>query len=276
MIFILISFPVLRTDTNVYSREFLEGTVGSVSRGNLFIGLNHILQILLLGYYGYVLGQMLFKYMRSAGNKSNRLAWNKFNWLITVNLSCILIIFPGLLVNIIGPESELIAIAHITLPLAVLIFVVYLFFQPEWLYGLDNINNSSGRKNNHKIYNGKHIQEYHTLSEKLNKYLKEAKPFLKRGYSLQALSDDLDISNHELSYFLNQHLKTTFNDYINKFRAEYVSEVIMRNQGSQRYTLEAIAKDAGFGNRTTFINAFKKFIGKTPSHYLRSIQSEKP
>jgi len=41
-------------------------------------------------------------------------------------------------------------------------------------------------------------------------------------------------------------------------------------------TLETIAEKAGFNNRVTFLTAFKKFTGTTPSQYIKNIQLQKP
>jgi AraC-like DNA-binding protein len=39
--------------------------------------------------------------------------------------------------------------------------------------------------------------------------------------------------------------------------------------------LEAVGEFAGLNNRITFLNAFKKFTGVTPSQYLKSVQDKK-
>ena len=65
-----------------------------------------------------------------------------------------------------------------------------------------------------------------------------------------------------------------FNDVINSHRVKYISEGLTNEQWDA-LTLEAVGEIAGFNNRITFLNAFKKFTGVTPSQYVKSIQDKK-
>ena len=65
-----------------------------------------------------------------------------------------------------------------------------------------------------------------------------------------------------------------FNDVINSHRVKYISDGLTNEQWNT-LTLEAVAEIAGFNNRITFLNAFKKFTGFTPSQYLKNIQDKK-
>jgi AraC-like DNA-binding protein len=40
------------------------------------------------------------------------------------------------------------------------------------------------------------------------------------------------------------------------------------------YTLYALATQAGFSNKTSFVNAFKKVHNTTPSQFIANIESE--
>jgi AraC-like DNA-binding protein len=40
------------------------------------------------------------------------------------------------------------------------------------------------------------------------------------------------------------------------------------------YTLYALATQAGFSNKTSFVNAFKKLHNTTPSQFITNIESE--
>jgi AraC-like DNA-binding protein len=58
-----------------------------------------------------------------------------------------------------------------------------------------------------------------------------------------------------------------FNDYLNKYRLEMVTARLDAGENAQK-TLEAIALECGFQSRVTFIRAFKKAYGVTPTEYL--------
>jgi YesN/AraC family two-component response regulator len=65
-----------------------------------------------------------------------------------------------------------------------------------------------------------------------------------------------------------------FNDVINSYRVNYISEGL-KNEQWETLTLEAVGEMAGFNNRITFLNAFKKFTGVTPSQYVKNLQDKK-
>jgi AraC-like DNA-binding protein len=52
--------------------------------------------------------------------------------------------------------------------------------------------------------------------------------------------------------------------------SEYAKSLIL-DPNYANITLEAIGNTAGFGSRTTFFNAFKKFEGISPSDFLKTI-----
>ena len=48
---------------------------------------------------------------------------------------------------------------------------------------------------------------------------------------------------------------------------------LIENGNNEMLTLDALAKQAGFGSRTTFFNAFKQKMGLTPSEFLNKQQN---
>lgn len=77
----------------------------------------------------------------------------------------------------------------------------------------------------------------------------------------------LNLSPRYLSYVLSKHYVLNFNDYINSFRINYVIQ-LMENEQYKHFTLEGLAREAGFSSRTTFFTAFKKQLGVNPTQYL--------
>jgi YesN/AraC family two-component response regulator len=84
----------------------------------------------------------------------------------------------------------------------------------------------------------------------------------------------LNIQPHIFSAFVSQAYHANFNDVINGYRIKYIEEGL-KNEKWNELTLEAIAEKAGFNNRVTFLTAFKKFTGTTPTQYIKNIELQK-
>lgn len=100
----------------------------------------------------------------------------------------------------------------------------------------------------------------------LEQYMASSKPHLNNELRLSDLAKALDIPVHHLSQLLNQYLNTSFFDFINQQRIDEAKRLMHE---SPKATLLQIAYDAGFNNKTSFVNSFKKFEGTTPSGYLK-------
>ncbi|MEL6142865.1 MAG: helix-turn-helix domain-containing protein, partial [Bacteroidota bacterium] len=105
------------------------------------------------------------------------------------------------------------------------------------------------------------------IAESAQIYLHEKQPFLKPGYTLQELSEDIQSSPVLTSKAINRVLKTNFNELMNEQRVKHFIR-LARLERSEHLTLWGIAQEAGFGNKVTFYKAFKKQMGTTPKVYL--------
>ena len=105
----------------------------------------------------------------------------------------------------------------------------------------------------------------------LEKIMTENKPYLNPELRLKDLADLLNIPVHHLSQVINEHYQHSFFDFINTHRVKEAQEQIHHQP---ERTLLQIAFAAGFNNKTSFGNAFKKFVGQTPSAYRKNIRSE--
>lgn len=106
------------------------------------------------------------------------------------------------------------------------------------------------------------------ISERLTEHMVQQRPFLKTGYSIRNLSDEISIPTYQLSAYLNRQKGLNFNDYLNQFRVRHCEDVF-RSGNDRVLNLKGIASTCGFSNRNTFTKAFKKFTGYTPSEYRR-------
>jgi AraC-like DNA-binding protein len=117
-----------------------------------------------------------------------------------------------------------------------------------------------------------HLQHIKRIIET---YFHSSLPFRKHGYSIGNLALETGIPVHQLSATINQEFGMNFNEFINSYRVNYLTEIIQDSFDLQSYTLEALGKMAGFNSRTTFIAAIKKHTGMTPSLFFSHKKSSK-
>ena len=91
-------------------------------------------------------------------------------------------------------------------------------------------------------------------------------PYLQNDLRIKDLAFLTEIKEHHLSQLINEHYKQSFFDYINKYRVNEAKKII---SSDTQLTLLKVAFDAGFNNKTSFVNAFKKFEHQTPSIYRK-------
>jgi len=107
------------------------------------------------------------------------------------------------------------------------------------------------------------------LNEVLAKYYKEQQ-YLSETFKLSLISAESGIPIHHLTYYFNFILKTSFSDWRNKLRIEYAIHLFAQG-AHKKMNLNGIAEQCGFSIPSTFIRSFKKFTGKTPSEYHKSL-----
>ena len=115
------------------------------------------------------------------------------------------------------------------------------------------------------------LKQVENMEGVLSKYMDETKAYLQQGFSLPQLAKETGFQLQHVSAFLNQHLGENFSDYVNKFRIDHLISLFEQDANIiNQFTLESLGRQVGFGSRSAFINAFKKFTGQTPSVYFRS------
>ncbi|WP_157501474.1 helix-turn-helix domain-containing protein [Echinicola vietnamensis] len=164
--------------------------------------------------------------------------------------------------------------------LCVIFSAGYLFCKPEILYGFSDVLTPIKETTVHPVkkskmeksgnYSSKFLSEARVieLDSKLSEHIQNNTPYLNQGYNLKDLSDDLNVPLYIISSFINKEKGLNFNDFLNKYRIEYCKEKIRKGEW-KNITLEALGYDCGFSNRNSFTSAFKKWVGKTPSEFIK-------
>ena len=162
----------------------------------------------------------------------------------------------------------------------VLLNISLLFF-PNILYGLPQLDYIISAKRSilneeTKELIKKNARSFEISTEKLNLLQDKieqyclTQPYLNPDFSLSIMAADIDIPIHHISYYFNEHLGINFNTWKNDLKIDHVVYLIRKGSG-EILTLDALAKQAGFGSRSSFFNSFKQKLGVTPSEYLNNL-----
>lgn len=111
--------------------------------------------------------------------------------------------------------------------------------------------------------------ERSNYAKQLDQLMIEEKPYLKNDLRLKDIAALLEMSHHHVSQLINEHYDCSFFDFINRYRVKEAEQLMAK---FPKNNLLQVAFDAGFNNKTSFNNAFKKFNGKTPSEYRKSLK----
>jgi len=111
-------------------------------------------------------------------------------------------------------------------------------------------------------------EDMERIISKVESHMKEKLPFLKNEYTIHDLGRDLDVPVYQLSPIINHYYKSNFSSWMNRYRVNYFVVLCGRPE-NKSLTLDALAKESGFSNRTTFTNAFKKEKNQTPGFFLK-------
>ena len=109
------------------------------------------------------------------------------------------------------------------------------------------------------------------IKELISCYFNSSKNFLHQDYSIYDLANDLKINRNYISQVINEKLHKNFSSLLNEYRIKEARKILSESS-NLKFTIESIAESVGYKSKTTFNNAFKKFVGVTPSFYINSIK----
>ena len=107
------------------------------------------------------------------------------------------------------------------------------------------------------------------IIEKLDKLMKEKKPYKNPNFCLNDLATELSEKRNAISHVLNHNLNKTFYNYINELRIEE-SKRLLSDKNLFHYTIEGIAAESGFKTMSVFYRFFKDMENVTPAVYRKS------
>jgi AraC-like DNA-binding protein len=129
---------------------------------------------------------------------------------------------------------------------------------------------ASGKKYEKSTLTSEKGEEYY---KKLQRIMKEDKPFLDGNLTLPSLARLLGISTHHLSQVINERLKQNFFEFVNSHRVEEAKKMII-DPKYFNFSIATIGFEAGFNSISAFNNAFKKHASMTPSQFRANSEAK--
>lgn len=93
-------------------------------------------------------------------------------------------------------------------------------------------------------------------------------------FSLQTLARLVGSNTKYVSWVINDTYGKNFKSFLNEYRVREACRRLNDHKNYGHITLQALASDIGYNSPTSFIQAFKKINGMTPSEYQKLANSE--
>jgi AraC-like DNA-binding protein len=238
-------------------------------------------------FYGIVMFRLLRAKNNTQTNEHFRQVYSWSRWVTWIMLFMALFMF----VNVFVSSASITTTANFIYfgPFyAIRLFLFSIFFYRILLssrirLGLPNLNSNRRTieltlSKNKQVLNEKTLAEPNSKSttelfaDLLDQFFKtQQDKYTQQGFNLELLADATQIPQHHWAYYFRYHSALSFVELRNYHRIQFAKSLIV-DPNYANITLEAIGKSAGFGSRTTFFNAFKKFEGISPSDFLKMIE----
>lgn len=139
------------------------------------------------------------------------------------------------------------------------------FFFPTILYGLPRMPAPPEKEETHRQqeFEASYLE---SINRKAEACMAGSKSYLQPDFSMAHLAVMVEVPVHHLAYFFREEKKQSFTEYRNAWRVQHAKELIRQGK-ARELTLEAIGSLCGFSSRNTFLSAFKKAEGVSPSEY---------
>ena len=98
--------------------------------------------------------------------------------------------------------------------------------------------------------------------------MEEHRFFLEKGFTLNKLAKKFKTNTTYLSAIINEYKGNNFNTYLNTLRIEFAAKMIAESKVWRSYSVETIASECGFTNRSNFSKIFTEIKGVSPNDFI--------
>lgn len=91
----------------------------------------------------------------------------------------------------------------------------------------------------------------------------------REDFNLATLAKAVGSNTKYVSITINDTYGKTFKTYLNEFRIKEACRRLVDTENFGNFTIRAIHQELGFRTATSFVSAFRKVTGMTPSEYKK-------
>lgn len=239
-------------------------------------GFHQTFRTVLINFYWLLQVGILIKWKKSIKRPLNKFEKDWSTWMVFFMTFQLFLFLPFYMTYFWLDKDLVFILVHFTGALLLMLSAVFIYFFPQLLYGLDEIKFVSDQitkmesSSKEEKSESQPDEKMKALGLVILNLIDEKKLYLKHGYSIQDFARETEIPYYQISACISRSLGTTFADLLNKRRIEF-SKKMLQDGTYSNYTLEALSKECGFKNRNSFLSAFKKFTGTTPSEFKKQL-----
>ncbi len=130
-------------------------------------------------------------------------------------------------------------------------------------------NNSKEEDHKEAKYKSSNLDDTakQSLQQTLRDVMDTTDEYLSPDFSIARLAELVGSTTKVVSQVINECFGNNFNAFVNEYRIRRACQM-MDGKEHLNLTVQAIGNEVGFKSHTTFVTAFKRFTGLTPSNYL--------
>lgn len=130
----------------------------------------------------------------------------------------------------------------------------------------EETDNISVRENGTKeLYSSELIEK---VKVNLKVFVQKEK-FRNKHLTLEDAAKIVGCKRNALSYILNTHMNTNFNNYLKLLRIQYITRKLMDDPVYLKYSMDTLAEECGMKNRIVFSNHFLEINDIRPADFVR-------
>lgn len=103
-------------------------------------------------------------------------------------------------------------------------------------------------------------------------FFEQQKKYISKKTTLSLLAKKINTNTNYLSKVINHYKKASFSNYLNTLRINNITNQLKKNSTIRKFTIKAIAQEAGFNTSGSFSKVFFKINGIKPSQYIRNLE----